>query len=247
MKTPEQYFEEQDFDLGAEQADKDISPGEQLFIEKYLGGEGQKIKRVDQPEAASPGAKTEPAAKPSPEPSAASTVRTKASAPQQGKAPAGAQSSAWAGRERLKSREEIQLVSFFMGSQEFALPIETVKEVIKYIQPTRLPAAPSYLEGVINLRQRVTPIVCLAELMNPGGAKTREHRFIVVCRQDGLQVGLLVEKIATMYRMPGEDIEWNVESALGMSSSYVAALIKNRERIISILSIEAIVEHLLQD
>ncbi|MFW6005741.1 MAG: chemotaxis protein CheW, partial [Desulfonatronovibrionaceae bacterium] len=175
MKTPEQYFEEQDFNLSAEQVDRDISPGERLFIEKYLGEEGQDIKQVDQPEAASRGQKNKPAAKSSPEPAEASPepaealpepaealpVQAKASA-KQGKTTAGPQPSAWAEREKLRSRQDIQLVSFFIGSQEFALPIETVKEVIKYIQPTRLPTAPPYLEVVINLRQRVTPIVCLA-------------------------------------------------------------------------------------
>ncbi|MFP4129088.1 MAG: chemotaxis protein CheW, partial [Desulfonatronovibrio sp.] len=94
-------------------------------------------------------------------------------------------------------------------------------------------------------RHRVTPIVSLASLLSPDNARDTKSRFIVVCHHEGLQLGLLVERIATMYRMPQEDIEWNVESALAMNTSFVAALIKNREKIISILSIETIVNHLL--
>ncbi|RQD63081.1 MAG: purine-binding chemotaxis protein CheW [Desulfonatronovibrio sp. MSAO_Bac4] len=237
MKTPEEYFEEQNFDSEEQTKQADLSAREKLFIDKYLGGQTSEIKAAlaDEPVPES--------VLNCPQDDLQASKDYPCQAVPQGKKT----DQVLSDRERLKAREEVQLVSFFMGRQEYALPIETVKEVIKYIKPTKLPAAPEYLEGVINLRQRVTPIVKLARLLNPGKADQGEDRFIVVCHQDGLQVGLLVERIATMYRMPREDIEWNVESALAMTSSFVSALIKNREKIISILSIDTIVNHLLSE
>lgn len=236
MKTPEEYFEEQNFE--AEEAGQaELSAREKSFVDKYLGGQTSEIKAA---------LADEPAPEAVIDCSQGDSQAFSDSSDQtisQGKK----SDKALSDRERLKAREEVQLVSFFMGKQEYALPIETVKEVIKYIKPTKLPAAPEYLEGVINLRQRVTPIVKLARLLDPGKEDQGEDRFIVVCHQDGLQVGLLVERIATMYRMPRDDIEWNVESALAMTSSFVSALIKNREKIISILSIDTIVNHLLSE
>lgn len=234
MKTPEQYFEEQEFEFESKDAEK-LSPEEQLFVDRYLGGKSDSIRTVKaEGSEQMSGAGFQEAAVPHAAEQLETSSGTKFSR------------TAVTDRDRLKSQDEVQLVSFFMGSQEYALPIETVKEVIKYIQPTRIPAAPDYLEGVINLRHRVTPIVRLSGLLSPGSAEQGKNRFIVVCSQDRLQVGLLVERIATMYRMPSDDIEWNVESALAMGSSFVSALIKNREKIISILSIEAIVTHLLE-
>ncbi|WP_052507400.1 chemotaxis protein CheW [Desulfonatronovibrio magnus] len=243
MKTPEEYFVEQNFD--ADHADKGtkLSDSEQLFIDKYLNGDTAGIKSALADETESGHTIVLHSA----------DQDQKQSEPEvqvrndQVKHTSKDQAPALGDKERLKAMDDVQLVSFFMGRQEYALPIETVNEVIKFIQPTKLPAAPVYLEGVINLRQKVTPIVRLAELLNPGKGKDVENRFIVVCRKDNFQVGLLVERIATMYRMPREDIEWSVESALAMNSSYVAALIKNREKIISILSIDAIVGRLLNE
>lgn len=237
MKTPEEYFEEQNFDQDEEAGQAELSVREKLFIDKFLGGQSSEIKAALADEPLPESVLSCPQ----------DDLQVSRDSPSQAVSQDKKTDQALSDRERLKSREEVQLVSFFMGKQEYALPIETVKEVIKYIKPTKLPAAPDYLEGVINLRQRVTPIVKLARLINPNKADQGEDRFIVVCHQDGLQVGLLVERIATMYRMPGEDIEWNVESALAMNSSFVSALIKNREKIISILSIDTIVNHLLSE
>ncbi|WP_028574208.1 chemotaxis protein CheW [Desulfonatronovibrio hydrogenovorans] len=237
MKTPEQYFEEQEFDLEASPVESEPSPKEKLFIQKYLGGESEQT-RASLAQADDSESLQVPQA---PVLSRESGFKERQAVP---KAKTGTDRSDLA---RLRGLDEVQLVSFFLDEQEYALPIETVKEVIKFIQPTRLPAAPSYLEGVVNLRQKVTPIVRLAYLLNPSREHHPQSKFIVVCHQEGFQVGLLVESIATMYRMPGKDIEWNVESVLGMSSSYVSALIKNREKIISILSIDRIVDHLLSE
>ncbi|MCA1744071.1 MAG: chemotaxis protein CheW [Desulfonatronovibrio sp.] len=236
MKTPEEYFEEQNFEA-EEAGQEELSDREKFFIDKYLGGQTSDIK-------------AELAHEPVPE-AVLSCSQDDSQTSRDSLTQAAAQDKksdqVLSDRDRLKAREEVHLVSFFMGKQEYALPIETVKEVIKYITPTKLPAAPDYLEGVINLRQRVTPIVKLAKLLSPGKPDQGDDRFIVVCHQDGLQVGLLVDRIATMYRMPREDIEWNVESALAMTSSFVSALIKNREKIISILCIDSIVNHLLSE
>lgn len=251
MKTPEQYFEEQEFDLGREDKSDSLSPKEKLFIDKYLGDASATIQipEVSEPET---GPQPVPAEKPvrlpadeavhdTAQPRTTAAPAPESVAPERKKEPKPALSD----RKHLETLEEIQLISFFMRNQEYALPIEKVKEVIKYIQPTKLPSAPYYLDGVINLRHRVTPIVSLVSLLSPDKAHDSKNRFIVVCHHEGLQLGLLVERIATMYRMPQQDIEWNVESALAMNSSFVTALIKNREKIISILSIETIVNHLL--
>ncbi len=241
MKTPEQYFEEQVFDPDQEKHGE-FSPAEKQFIEKYLDGQVKdtditEVRPLEKDHQPVPFQES-PEPKPGPEPETAAPALSPKDIKKQ--------EPVIKDKDQLKSHHEVQLVSFFMGKQEYALPIEKVKEVIKYIQPTKLPSAPHYLDGIINLRQRVTPIVRLASLLSPDKEITGENRFIVVCHQDGLQVGLLVERIATMYRMPREDIEWNVESALAMGSGFVSALIKNRERIISILSIETIVNHLLK-
>ncbi len=235
MKTPEQYIEDQDFSLELTDKSQELTPWERLFIEKFLDSEAGK-------------AGVAQIVRPSPEKAVLPVRDSALQTPWEGAGLVEKKTKPAAGNKLdLEQVDEIQLVSFSIGKEEYALPMDKVKEVIKYVQPTKLPSAPPFLEGMINLRNRTTPIIRLAALLCPGRDNISENRFIVVCHHQGLQMGLLVERIATMYRMPKGDIECNVESALATGPGFIAALIKNREKIISILSIEAMVRHLLPE
>lgn len=151
-------------------------------------------------------------------------------------------------KEELRAEEGLQLVSFLLDSREMALPIQCIQEVIRYVEPTKLPSAPAFVAGVINLRGKVTPLLNLRAMMSQRGgqdASDNTDRFIVVCRHKGLQVGLIVTTISTMYRPPARDIEWNVESQVGISSDFVAGLMKKEDKLINILSIDRLVDKVI--
>jgi purine-binding chemotaxis protein CheW len=145
---------------------------------------------------------------------------------------------------QLRREEEIQLVSFFLNQQEYALPIATIQEVIKYMEPTKLPAAPDFMAGIINLRGRVTPLISLTSLLRL--AKDKEAGFIVVCRHQGLQIGLLVHAVATMYRVGQEKIEWNIETHLGVNAEFLSGLIKSGEKLVGIVAVDQVVKKVLK-
>ena len=149
--------------------------------------------------------------------------------------------------EHLRTLAEVQLVSFTVGQSEFALPITAIQEVIKYVAPTKLPSAPSSISGIINLRGRVTPLLRLRRMLGIAeGKDTVREKFIVVCSHGGLQVGLMVDAVVTMYRALGEDIEWGLESHVGVDARHLAGLLKKDERLISILSIESLTKGVLR-
>ena len=100
----------------------------------------------------------------------------------------------------LQERQEIQLVSFKVSEQEFVLPIDCVQEVVTYVEPTKLPSASRFIAGIANLRGRVTPLIRLDRLLGKENADMN-FKFIVVCRFNELQVGLIIHSIATIYRM----------------------------------------------
>lgn len=150
-------------------------------------------------------------------------------------------------KEDLRQKEGLQLVSFLLDSREMALPIQCIQEVIRYVEPTKLPSAPALVSGVINLRGKVTPLLNLRAMLSQrgGDGNGQTDRFIVVCRHKGLQVGLIVTTISTMYRPPAKDIEWNVESQVGISSDFVAGLMKKEDKLINILSIDRLVDKVI--
>jgi purine-binding chemotaxis protein CheW len=148
--------------------------------------------------------------------------------------------------ESLKLEEDLQLVGFFLGQQELTVPISMVQEVIRFVQPTKLPAAPDFLEGIVNLRGKVTPLIRLSSLLGIGGRQGAQEGFIVVCRRRGLQLGLITQTVASMYRVSGKDVEWGVESHLGVNVEYIIGLLKSEGKLIGVLSLDRIVEKILQ-
>ncbi|WP_066851309.1 chemotaxis protein CheW [Halodesulfovibrio spirochaetisodalis] len=150
--------------------------------------------------------------------------------------------------EQLRHESELQMVSFFLGKQEFTVPINAVQEVIRYIAPTKLPVAPPFVTGVINLRGIVTPIIQLRGLLGIASLDEQERtdRFIVVCKRHGLQFGLVIDTVHTMYRVPQESIDWAVESHLGVAIQYIFGLMKSEDMLIGIISVDNIVEAILE-
>jgi len=164
-------------------------------------------------------------------------------APEGGALPAGPDEDVEAG---LMAEEELRLVSFHVQDEVFAVPIMLVQEVLRAVPSTKLPAAPPHLAGVTNLRGKVTPLVDLACLLGIQAESGRQDGFLIVCRLHGMQIGLLVRAIDTMYKAPRADIEWGIESKLGVNAGLMAGLYKSGERLIQILSVSRLFQKVLK-
>jgi purine-binding chemotaxis protein CheW len=149
--------------------------------------------------------------------------------------------------EQLRQLAELQLVGFKVGTQDFALPISVIQEVIRYVEPTKLPSAPSFVSGIVNLRGRVTPMVNLRTLLSIKPEAGGTDDFIIVCRHRGLQVGLSITAISTMYRTTQDKIEWGIETHVGIHGKYLSGMMKDvkDKGLINIISIERLVSRVL--
>ncbi|WP_457572582.1 chemotaxis protein CheW [Desulfovulcanus sp.] len=234
MKTPEEYFQEQNFDSIETDNLHEFTAEEKQFLQKYLGQDVQKIVRELDGKVLSPESLDKPVVQ--------ERIQEKDQDIEEVSGPTDVAPDL---EQRLKKSAVIQLVSFYMGEQEYALPVEIVSEVIRYVLPTKLPAAPDYLAGIVNLRGRITPVLKLNRLLDIF-QETEENKFIVVCKYRGLQFGILVNTIATMYRIEQQDIDWEIETNLGVSGDFVAGLIKGKEKLIAILSIDRLVGVLIE-
>lgn len=150
----------------------------------------------------------------------------------------------------LKDEESVQMVGFYIGDQEFVVPTMAMQEVIRYEAPIRIPLAPSFVEGVISLRGRVTPVVNLRDMLMVRNTPLDGDYCIIICLRRGMQLGFLVEKIHTLYRVPQKDLEWGVESHLGINSDvdFISAIIKSEDgtRLLGMLSVDKIIEFILR-
>lgn len=259
MKTPEEYFQEAVTPPEQFGCDTPMSEAEKAFLEKYVGLEQAAILARMQPVEPERDETLAAFAPPRPKPvvpvvltetpaeaPVAAPVEAPVAAPVETPvaAPAPAAPAEPDMDEFLRREPELQLVSFFIGKQEFALPIIAIQEVIRFIAPTKLPEAPPFLAGIVNLRGRVTPLVSLRVLLDMTD-DGQADRFIIVCRHKGLQVGLMVTAVATMYRAPQEKMEWGLEQRIGIQSNFLAGLMKAEGRLINILSVERLVARVM--
>ncbi|MFP4167818.1 MAG: chemotaxis protein CheW [Desulfonatronovibrionaceae bacterium] len=241
MKTPEQYFEDHVFAATGGEDSPGLSPEEKSFLDRYLGGDSQSVLKdisvIDER-----GAKSSDLSRPEEiEGARAASVDERmddTDAHEETASSEAGQDTAYRGSEK------VQMISFRLGKQEFALPVSRVKEVLRYQEPTKLPGSPEYIEGIVNLRGRVTPMVRLAGLVD-SGREAGKSRFIIVCRHKGLQIGLIIDSIATMNHIQQQDIEWGVESSLGANCDLVEGVIKGEKGLIAVLSVDRLADILV--
>ncbi len=107
-----------------------------------------------------------------------------------------------------RSGEERQFVVFRLGDDEFGLPIEAVNEVARVPdQITRLPKAPKFLEGVVNLRGEVLPVVDQRRRFDMPALEQKGARRLVVVRTERHRAGLIVDSVSEVLRCFAADIE----------------------------------------
>lgn len=233
VKTPEEYFADQCLAV-PQAADATLSAAEQAFVQKYLGSDALQNMPVQEPEQVLAGAAgttgvapeidgTHPAAR----------QQTQATAPSL--------------RTRLATLEQVQMVSFYIREQIFLLPVSVIVEVLRHMPLTRLPMAPPFIAGVVNLRGKVTPLLHLDALLTTDQTmRYSEKSFIIVCGTDDMQLGLIIDKVHTMYMVPKDSISWNIEAQLGEGADFLCGLANIGEHLHGIIDPELIVEKLIE-
>ncbi len=217
VRTPEQYFQDQDFDAPELSAGQQLTSAEHAFLQKYVGVDSAKalgIEFEDMIDAQYQHAPIEPPLE-----------------------------------EELKNFRHLQMIFFQTDGHVYTIPIEAVQEVIKYAQPMHLPMTPYFIAGVVNLRGRVTPLIYLDKLLNGFDSEAKpsyEEKFIIICQRRGMQFGMIIDKVQNMYVVSQQDISWNVEFELGASVKCICGILEFNDKIFGIISIDKIVNHVLQ-
>ena len=149
-------------------------------------------------------------------------------------------------KDRLKLEDEIQMVSFYVSGQLFLLPVAAIQEVLRYMELVKVPRAPDFVAGVINLRGRVTPVVHLAAILtDTPNPEYTEKNFVIICGSDNLQLGLIIDKISSMHMLPQNKIIWNAESKLGDSAEFLLAIANLDDKVCGIVAPEIITQKIL--
>ena len=137
---------------------------------------------------------------------------------------------------------ELQLVAFRLGNETYAVDIQQVQEIIRMQHITKVPGAPSFVEGVINLRGRVIPVIDLRRRLGlPQGEQTGETRIVVV-EVPPHRVGMVVDAVEEVFRIQEEEIEPPSPLVASIEEKYVRGVGKSGDRLIILLRLEEILK-----
>jgi purine-binding chemotaxis protein CheW len=139
-----------------------------------------------------------------------------------------------------RSQWETQLVVFVLADLELALPIHEVREIIRVNEITFMPKAPKFLEGIINLRGRVIPVLDLKKRFEmPLVDRTEESRILVVEWKDQL-LSLLVDRVLGVLKIPSISIEPVQEPFLTIGEEFLNGKALLGDRCLALFNLEKV-------
>lgn len=142
-----------------------------------------------------------------------------------------------------ESTELLQLVSFMIDKEEFGVNILYVQEINRFIQITKVPNAPDFVEGVINLRGRVIPVIDLRTKFNLKKKEQDKNTRIIVVEVEGKVVGFIVDSVREVLRIPTSITEAPPEIVTGVNSEFIQAVAKLDDRLITLLNLEKVLSN----
>jgi len=104
-------------------------------------------------------------------------------------------------------QKELQLIVFKLGSEEYAIPITSVQEIIMLQTPTRIPKAPTFVEGVINLRGHIIPIIDGRKKFQLEVKESTNESRIMIIEVESDTIGLIVDAVYEVIHLNVDDIE----------------------------------------
>lgn len=134
----------------------------------------------------------------------------------------------------------LQIVGFRIGKEMFGVPIALVHEIVRVPEVTAVPEAPEYVEGVINLRGRIVPVVDLrkrfAEKQISSGKKNR----ILVTEIDKRIVGVIVDSTSEVLKLKEEQVEAPPSDLVDGNATYITGIARVHDRLVILVDLRKI-------
>lgn len=145
----------------------------------------------------------------------------------------------------LADASTINLACFEVQGQLYAIEVEYVREIVRMMEITPLPNAPSLIEGVIDLRDTVIPVMDLVRALNRGTASSGMHARIIVLEVDGLALGLWVDAATDVLTLDTQQMEDVPDLASQAGYDAVRHVVRRDEGPpIMVLAVETLVENI---
>ncbi|MCR5562166.1 MAG: chemotaxis protein CheW [Desulfovibrio sp.] len=134
--------------------------------------------------------------------------------------------------------ELLQLVTFSIDDEEFGVNILKVQEIIRTMEITKVPRAPAFVEGVINLRGMVIPIIDLRRRFNLSPKVHDKNTRIIDCEINNILVGFVVDAVSEVLRIPAKTVEAPPPVVSGIGADYISGVAQLQDHILIMLDLD---------
>jgi len=139
--------------------------------------------------------------------------------------------------------ELIQLVSFSLDNEEYAVEVLKVREIIRMPDITHMPNTPHYAEGIINLRGKVIPVISLRKKFGLMDAEKDNHTRVIVMDISGELTGFIVDAVSEVIRISSAEVQPPpaAMAAGGVEQEYITVVINRSERLLILLDLDSLI------
>ena len=131
--------------------------------------------------------------------------------------------------------DDIQVVVFRVGGQEFAFNVFHVQRILRFEQPSPLPKAPPFLEGVLQVQGAVVPVIDLRKRFELKKAQHREETRTMVLESEGLVVAVVVDAVLEVLRVAAQAVTQPPAVVKGLAAEYIQGIISTPGRTVILL------------
>lgn len=138
-------------------------------------------------------------------------------------------------------KEKIEeILSFQIGKQEFAFNVASVELVIEKTEITPIPKSRNYIEGVMNLRGRIVPVVDLTQLIHIETDGKKDFENVLIVKHQGSEVGFFVNEVREVINIKEKDIDTGART--DQLDQKVRGIVKKGKRLILFMDIDEIMK-----
>jgi purine-binding chemotaxis protein CheW len=140
------------------------------------------------------------------------------------------------------NRSVVELATFFVGDALCGMDILKVQEINKLIEMTRVPQAPEYVLGILNLRGEIVTIIDLGKKLGLKSTELSNKTRNIIVNSNEEHIGLMVEQISDVFQAEWENVEAPPANIGGVQGKYFTGVFKTKDRLIGILDVEKVLE-----
>ena len=135
---------------------------------------------------------------------------------------------------------QVQLVTFKVGGEEFGLDVFQVHEILRFTEPTPMPKAPAFVEGVLDVRGTLVPVVDLRKRFEVHELRYDDDTRIVLVDFQGERLGLVVDEVSEVMRVPETAVSPPPQYVKGLAAEFIRGIVRMENRLVVLLDLERI-------